>query len=308
MDKETKKQLKNILFLSFLVILSICSIVSIHAVSVNDCCSVILQVDNNTTAWAFRRDSQANVILQISKARIGDKYAIVQKKLVDGYFAHVTIFENGWTVSIGGTGNGPINIKLQELGYNIIKNGTISSKDMELVLSILKTDTRYLVTDFSGLNPPHIWDIEKGMGHFVIKAPDGSYGICTTNEGQSLLRIGKLEKGEYLSVPNDPRFFREGNKTIISKEDAINKVIELDGTDEWGYNRKNIISYLIESGNHINVQVYGTYDNGNLTIDGKFKNWTSPANPDDIIFNGKFIKGISLPIVPDKIRISSLSF
>jgi hypothetical protein len=300
--------LKNILFLSFLTILSLCSIVNIQAFSVNDCCSVILQVDNNTTAWAFRRDSEYDTLIYISRVKIGDKYALVQRKLWDGYFAHVIIFEDGWTVSIGGISNSGLNIKLQELGYKISKNGTISSENMNSILNILKTDVQYFGNE-DPLETNHTFSImhtEKGMGHFVIKAPDGSYGICTTNKGQSLLRIGKLEKGEYLSVPNDPGFFREGNKTIISKEDAINKVIELGGTDKWGYskkyNRKDTLSYLIETGNHTLVHVYGTYDNGNLI------NKTSLAKPDNIIFNGKFIKGISLPIIPEKIFIGDLSF
>lgn len=251
---------------------------------VNDCCSVTLQVNDNITAWGFRRDSTEDAIIQISKVKFDDEYAVVQKKTDDGYFAHVTIFEDGWGLSTGGTSDGLMNEKFQELGYNISKNGTISMDDIDLALKMLNIS---------------------GMGHFLIKSPDGSYGFCIYNEDQdiqNISRIGKLEKGEYLSVPNGADCFRQGNIASVTKENAIDKVIELDGTDKWGINRKDILSYLIETGDPTMVKVYGTYDNGNLI------NCSSPAKPDNVIFNEKeFINGTSLPIVPNKMFIGQIN-
>lgn len=118
-----------------------------------------------------------------------------------------------------------------------------------------------------------------------------------------LFKICTLEKGEYLSVSNDPGYFREGDEANITNENAVNYVVKLAGTDKWGYNRKNIISYLIETGNQTVVKIYGTYDNGNLI------KRNSPVNPDNIVFNEKeFIKGASLPLVPEKMFIGDLSF
>lgn len=163
--------------------------------SLNDCCSVILQVDNNTTAYGFRRDGESNATLRISKVKFGDKSAIVQKKVEDGYFAHVTIFEDGWVVSIGGAGDRVLNKRFQELGYNIIKNGSISSEDMEIALDMLRNG--YLQYSILGLSsnrgsiPAPFMDKyfnfsnENAMGHFVVKAPDGSCGVCIYNEGQA---------------------------------------------------------------------------------------------------------------------------
>ncbi|MDR2544383.1 MAG: hypothetical protein LBD03_02365 [Methanobrevibacter sp.] len=256
-----------------------------HNDVVNDCCSVTLQVSDNITAWGFRRDSPEDDTLQISKIKFDDEYAVVQKRTDGDYFAHVTIFEDGWGLSIGGTSDGTLNKELQELGYNISKNGSISMDDIDQALTLLNMS---------------------GMGHFLIKSPDGSYGFCIYNEEQNIQnisRIGKLKEGEYLSVPNGADYFQEGNILSVTKSNAVDEVILLEGTDRWGVNRKDILSYLIETGdNNINVGVYGTYDDGNLI------NRSSPAKPDDIIFNEKeFISGTSLPIVPGKMFIGQIN-
>ncbi|GAA5818928.1 MAG: conserved hypothetical protein partial [Methanobrevibacter sp. CfCl-M3] len=252
---------------------------------VNDCCSVALQVSDNLTVWGFRRDSPEDDTLSISKVKFDDEYAVVQKRTSGDYFAHVTIFEDGWSLSIGGTSDGTLNKKIQELGYNISKNGSISMDDIDQALNLLNLS---------------------GMGHFLIKSPDGSYGFCIYNDEQNIQnisRIGKLKEGEYLSVPNGADYFREGNIPSVTKSNAVDEVIMLEGTDRWGFNRKDILSYLIETGdNNINVGVYGTYD------DGKLINYTSPAKPDDILFNEKeFINGSSLPIVPGKMFIGQIN-
>jgi hypothetical protein len=259
----------------------------------NDCCSVILQVSNDTSALGFRRDSaDLNVTLRISKVKMGDKYAIVQKKFEEGYFAHVTIFDDGWSINTGGAADGMLNKRFQELGYNISKKKNISSEDMDLALDMLKNG--YLQYSILGLESSRQKEIpasflpkysnytdDNAMGHFVIKSPDGSYGLCIYNEGRNISKIGKLNNLDYLSVPNDPKFFREGKNNNTTKENAIDEVIKIDGTDEWGFNRKDTISYLIDFADPMTVNIYGTYDNGNLI------NKKSPVNPDNILFNEK---------------------
>jgi hypothetical protein len=281
----------------------------------NDCCSVILQVNNNTSALAFRRDSaDLNATLRISKVKMGDKYAIVQKKFEEGYFAHVTIFDDGWSINTGSAADGMLNKRFQELGYNISKKKNISSEDMDSALDMLKNgylqysifclgSSRQKEIPASFLPKYSNYTNGNAMGHFVIKAPNGFYGLCIYNEGRNISKIGKLNSSDYLSVPNDPGFFREGNNNNITKENAIDEVIKIDGTDTWGFYRKDTISYLIDLANLITVNIYGTYDNGNLI------NKKSPANPDNIIFNEKnFIKGNLLPVVPGKMFIGTLSF
>jgi predicted ATP-dependent protease len=156
-----------------------------------------------------------NTTIHISKVKLHDEYAVIQRKKDENNpFTHVTIYENSWSMNIGG-GEDKYQIKeLQELGYNISKNGTITRENIESAFDIIKNGyLKYSIFGLSSnrenipipfLNKYCNYTRDNVIGHFVIKAPDGSYAMCIYNDGQNLSRISKLEKREYLSVPNHP--------------------------------------------------------------------------------------------------------
>jgi len=245
------------------------------------CCSVVLQGSNNSFAYGFRRDHSYSVDMHIKKTKLNGKTAIKTYKLKKGYFTHAVVLEGGWFIGIGGWDNPQVNKKLEKLGGKIASNGKITTKNMNTALKILKTI---------------------GMGHFVIKRPDGTVGVVIYNRGNkggTIKTVFKMKRGEYVSVPNGPSMYRKGKYPVI-KSNLVNSAIRIAGTDKWGYQRRNIIIFNVKitnttsAKNTTNIKIWASNDNG------KYVGRNSGGLSDNIIFGGVKTNGKSLPIIPNK--------
>lgn len=237
------------------------------------CCSVLVHVKKGVDVFAYRRDSTYAANLYIKKVKWYGKQTIKEYKTVHGYFFHTIISKNGWIVSTGGPDIVWINKKLESLAGKISVKGRITRTDINSAYKLLR---------------------KLGMGHFLIKDPVGNVGIAIYNSGRSKVKVFKMKDGEYVSVPNSPRFYRQG-KYIAKRSNPISAAIYLAGTDKWGVNRRNIITYKVENINDsTEINVWTSYDGGKLV--GR----KGRGHPDNIIFMGHKIYAKSLPKIMAK--------
>lgn len=237
------------------------------------CCSVLVHVKKGLDVFSYRRDSTYAANLYIKKVKWYGKETIKEYKLVNGYFFHTIISKNGWIVSTGGPDVVWINKKLESLAGKISLKGHITKTYINSAYKLLR---------------------KLGMGHFLIKDPVGNVGIAIYNSGRSKVKVFKMKDGEYVSVPNSPRYYRQGRYTA-KKYNPVSKAIYLAGTDRWGVNRRNIITYKVENINiSTEINVWASYDGGKLV------HRNGRGHPDNIIFRGHKIYAKSLPRIMAK--------
>ncbi|MDO9627340.1 MAG: hypothetical protein Q7I96_06935 [Methanobacteriaceae archaeon] len=237
------------------------------------CCSVLIHVKKGVDVFAYRRDSTYAANLYIKKVKWYGKETIKEYKLVNGYFFHTIISKNGWIVSTGGPDVVWINKKLESLAGKISVKGRITKTDINSAYKLLR---------------------KLGMGHFLIKDPVGNVGIAIYNSGSSKIKVFKMKDGEYVSVPNSPRYYRQGRYTA-KKYNPVYNAIYLAGTDKWGVNRRNIITYKVENKNSFTeINLWASYDGGKLV------HRNGRGKPDNIIFMGHKIYAKSLPRIMAK--------
>ncbi|MCL2114920.1 MAG: hypothetical protein FWH29_01695 [Methanobrevibacter sp.] len=240
------------------------------------CCSVVLHASNSSFAYGFRRDHTYSADMNIQKVKLNGKEAIKTYKLTNGYFTHAVVVEGGWFIGIGGWDDSKVNKNLEKLGGKIASKGKITNNDLKTALQYLKI---------------------RGMGHFVIKSPDGNIGVVIYNKGNkgsTIRTVFKMKEGEYVSVPNGPSYYRKGKYTV-KKSNIVDAAIYIAGTDKWGFNRRNIIVYDVKkSVNATNVKIWATND------DGKYVKRSSKKWADNIIYNRTKTKASSLPVIPNK--------
>lgn len=236
------------------------------------CCSVVLQGNNNSFAYAYRRDSTYSADLYIKKTKLYGKEAIKEYKLTNGYFFHTIVVKDGWFIGTGGSDIPYINRNLEDLGGKIASKDKITNNDMKTAQQNLK---------------------KLGIGHFIIKSPEGNVGFAIYNRGYTKTSVFKMKEGEYVSVPNSPSSYRKGSYTV-NKTRLVDAVIYIAATDKWGVNRRNIISYDVKKiGNATNVKIWASNDNGKYV--GRKTN-----RADNIIYKGIKTKAGSIPIIPNK--------
>lgn len=236
------------------------------------CCSVVLQGKNNTYAYAYRRDSTYSANLYIVKTKLQGKQAVKEYKTVNGYFFHTVVLEGGWFIGTGGSDIPSINKNLENLGGKIASKGKITTNDMKTAQQSLR---------------------RLGIGHFIIKSPNGNVGVAIYNRGSTKTTVFKMKAGEYVSVPNSPSSYRKGKYTI--KKSLLDSAIYTAGTDRWGVNRRNIIAYDVKKiENKTSVKIWASNDDGKYV--GRSTKWRS----DNIIYNKTTTKASSIPIIPNK--------
>ena len=243
------------------------------------CCSVIIQVTGNRHVVAFRRDATFPADLIITQNSFYGKNAEIQYKASGGLFYHTVITSDGWIVGSGGVGSN-YNHELMALAGQIMENGIISRDSMQKAQSIL---------------------IDMGVGHFLIKSPDNYVGFviyATT----TLNKLFKMQDGEFISVPNAPQYYREGDYTAFNSS-PIRAAAEIEGTDLWGINRRDVIIHDVQkNADNTVLQLWASFDNGALAnIHGK-------GGPDDIRFlDNQIIYGKDLPLIPNMTQIGQMS-
>ena len=245
----------------------------------SECCSVLLQLEDGNTAYAFRRDANYEADIFIESFIIYNGFdgvidCIKQYKTDEGYFAQSIITDSGWVVSIGGKSDGANNQKIENIAADMLKTGKISDSNLTAIQDILKNDE---------------------MGHFVIKAPNGTYAIVFSNK----ILDGSLKPGEYISVPNKDSYYRSGH---INSSDPAETVLKLACSDKFGTDRRDVTVYLLNTTDQgTDVGLYASNDDGKSS----FRHIEKENLTDDLIIDGKVVKGDNLPISPGYVDLGS---
>ncbi len=242
------------------------------------CCSVLVHVKNGVDVFSYRRDSTYAANLHIIKTKWYGKEAVKEYKKTNGYFFHTIITKKGWIVSSGGPDIVWITQKLESIAGHASVRGYIKKSDINSAYALLR---------------------KEGLGHFLIKDPSGNVGLVTYNYGRFKSKLFKMKEGEYVVVPNSPTYYRKG--IISKKSNPVSYAVYLAGTDRYGINRRNIITYYIKNiHNSTEVNVWASYDGGKLIKRYRGK-------PDNIIFRGHKIYAGTLPRIPYKKYIGKIT-
>lgn len=285
--KLNRKVLILILFISVVSLFGAYS-ASIHDVSdvispnANEtdfgCCSIVLQEDGSNTLMSHRRDSNLDADIHIENIDWHGHKAIKQYKTSNGYFCHVIVTSDGWVIGQGGIDDGPDNELVENISAEIItSDGSISTAELEKIQDIKKPF---------------------GRGHFIIKAPNGNYGFATIDK----VKTGKLEPGQYISLPNNYSLSRSGNVTIDSA-DKIEVMNNLSRTDLYGDGRREIVVYDFNVGDSENTtDIYVSNE------DGAYVGVDNTRFIDNIYVNDALTNGSDIPIAPAYKQIGAFNF
>jgi len=244
------------------------------------CCSVVLHENSTSFAYAYRRDSSYSADLYIKKIKLYGKEAVKEYKTTNGYFFHTIVLKDGWFIGSGGADIPSLNRYLENLGGKIASKGKITNNDMKTAEKTLR---------------------KLGIGHFIIKSPEGNVGLSIYNRGSTRTTVFKMKKGEYVSVPNSPSFYRKGSYTIQKKSSLVDAAIYTAATDRWGVNRRNIIAYDVKNiNNSTKVSMWASND------DGKYVG-RNTLRADNIIYKGTTTKANSIPKIPNKKYIGEVT-
>ena len=242
------------------------------------CCSVVLQQDGNNSIMSFRRDAGNAADIFIEKIDWHGKKAIKQYKTSAGYFCQVIITNDGWVIGYGGIDDGDDNVKIENITGNMIENqSTISESTLEQIQQIKAS---------------------YGIGHVIIKAPNGDYGVATATTHYT----GKLAPNDYISVPNRATYIRTGD-VLPNATDKIKTMNNLAISDGFGLTRRDVTTFNFQCGNTSNVtDVYLSND------DGSYWGMSTGGLVDNVNFTGKYIKTDEIPIAPSYKYIGNITF
>ena len=246
------------------------------------CCSIVCQLDGNNSLFSFRRDAGFGADIYIEKINWHGKEAIKQYKTDGRYFCQVIVTSDGWTVGFGGLDDGDDNAKMENMTAEMIMNGTISNTTLSEISQIKSS---------------------YGRGHALIKAPDGSYGVATAET----YFTGKLNPGDYISVPNKAGFIRTGDIQMNSS-DRVKILHKLEMSDAFGVDRRDVTSFYFHKFEN-NTYIGNITDIAISNDDGSIYNIKNNSQlADDVIFNGTTIKAKDIPFAPNYKEIGSVDF
>ncbi len=234
------------------------------------CCSVLIHVGPGHDVLSYRRDSANSADILIDRIDFGGQNAIKEYKVQGGYFTHTIITENGWIIGIGGKDDSNTTKRLEQLASCIISKDHIEKGDINMANTIIE---------------------KNGWGHFLIKSPDDNVGItsCDYRVHKSMVKLFKMKDGDYIKVPNNPRYYGKGKFSRFSK-DPDNAAIRIIGNDIYGQSRKDVITYDYD---YKKVSIWASFDGGAF-LGGPH------GNPDNIQYIGNEIDGNDLPVIPCK--------
>lgn len=243
------------------------------------CCSTIIQGYNNDSSISFRRDATNTLTVYVKH----DNSIIKQYKDGGSYFFHVIVSKDGWMVGNGGADNVQVNRAIENNALSMINKNIISKTTMNTIAS---------------------WESKLSVGHFVIKAPNGTYSLIIKGQKRTYRESGVLRQGQYLVVPNNPSYFQKGSVNNIKTESTmITTSWLLTAKDRYGISRREIITYYYKN-NIINstVKIQVTNDNG------KYVGRSTSRFIDNIATNTKYFSAKSIPIIDKSIAIDTVNF
>ena len=242
------------------------------------CCSVVLQLENNSSILSYRRDANLTADIHIEQVDWHGYQAIKQYKVDYGYFNHVIVTSDGWVIGLGGIDDGIDNERCENITATMINEEChISKEKLEEIQSIKQLYNK---------------------GHVLIKAPNGNYGFATPQ----IVKTGHIDPGQYISMPNHYSFSRAGNVPLNSS-DKVKIMTDLARSDMYGLSRRGIVVYDVHIGDNNNTtDIYVSNDDGSLF------GMVTGYMIDDIYYNNTVIKGGDIPIAPNYKYIESISF
>ena len=246
----------------------------------SECSSIVLQVSENEGVISARRDATNAATISFESGSWGDIDYLKQYKTSDGYFAHVIVTSNGWLIGNGGVTDGSEFRQIEAIASEMVTNNVISD---------------------SYLSRIHSYIAAHNLGHFVIKAADGTYGVVFPGK----YHVSKLEPGQFVVCPNVYSKSQRGSyDTSLNPVDAA---IRITYTDSYGVNRRNIGTYhwkLSESATGLSYSVDCYVSNDNGAGVGR-----SPASlADNVNYFGKSISRSSIPVTPGKMYLGTHVF
>ncbi len=249
-------------------------------IDLSECSSIVLHVSDSEGVISHRRDATNAVDIQIETGAWGDIEYLKQYKNPDGYFTHAIVTSNGWLIGNGGVTDGSTFRQIESIASEMVVNNEITNSYLSRIYTIM---SRY------------------SLGHFVIKAPDGTYGVVFTN----LYHVSKLEPGQFLVCPNVYSKSQKG--TYDSSLNPVDAAIKITYTDSYGVNRRNVQTYhwkLSTSPNGLSyaVDTYTSNDNGA----GVGRSTASLV--DNVNYLGKYISRSSIPVTPNKLYLGNHIF
>ena len=246
--------------------------------SEGDCSSSIVQKNENETAISFRLDSSAKLDLYITNDTV-----IKQFKTRATYFFHVMMTPNGWVVGTGGMDSDIENKKIESIAMGMINNNNIDTQSVNEIFNIKRNI---------------------GRGHFIIKAPNGTYAAIQYFYGKYTKEIGVLKSGEYIVCPNDPKYYSKG--TYISTTGTTNlsdATRYLASHDRYGTLRSQITTLEYVNKNHQrSINVYLAND------DGRYVGCNSKSYCNDFNITGKIIKSYQIPVINNKLHAATYTY
>lgn len=190
--------------------------------SESECCSFVIQEKNGETIYAFRQDGKLNGNgIQIN-SQSWNGLNILKQEIDDvddvkEYFFHIIITENGWVIGQGGSQYDGDSRFIEQMAATMVLNNDISYNSLQQIQGAL---SKY------------------HYGHFIIKAPDGRYGISFVET----ILTGTLQEGQYMVIPNYYSYYDKGNYRDYSSN-PVDAIILICSYDTSGLNRRNLITY-----------------------------------------------------------------
>lgn len=210
-----------------------------------DCCSLVIQEENNETIFSFRQDSPTPPGCRGVRIESQDwhGYNLIKQRVdsEEDYFFHSIVLENGWVISQGGSQFNNDNRLIENITLSMVISNEISNSSLEKIRQIL---------------------IPYEYGHVFIKAPDGRFGVVFVNRTFNDV----LNPGEYLTIPNRIQYFDRGYYKDYD-DDAVQAIIEICSWDESGTDLRNQMVYhykpqITSEGLFYGVDLYALNCNG----------------------------------------------
>lgn len=246
----------------------------------DDCSSNIIQIDENHTVSSYRRDSSKQI-----PVFIGGDGEVRQEKVDVTHFFHMIVTGNGWVMGNGGLDMPYLTERIEGLARKMIEKDEISLEYLEMI--------------FSMKSFVYNW------GHFIIKSPDGRYGIVDYFNKTKAIETGVLKPGEYILSPNNYALHKKGNVSDLPVSGYVEASRYLAATDLYGNPRTTIQTYEYVrevSGSEIvtHVDCYVSNDDGHL------RNRSNAKYFNDIFSNGRYIPGEEIPLIMDGVYLGRL--
>ena len=245
------------------------------------CCSVALQLEGNNSMFSFRRDANFSADIYIEEIDWHGIPAIKQYKTDGDYFCQVIITSNGWTIGYGGIDDGPDNQKIEEITSKMITEDNSISEDGLIQVQQIKEPYK--------------------IGHLLIKAPNGNYGVAFSDNHFK----GKLKPGEYLVIPNRQTYMNSGNLSL-NTSDKVTAMIQLAQSDAFGLTRRDITTYNFHTfenkSSKVNVtEAYLSND------DGSQWGMNTAGLVDNVYFNKTLFKADDILIAPKYQKMGNMT-